>query len=492
MVGMRRCVRRRASLVVLVLVLASATPVLALDDADRLWMVGERSHADGLHLLARRVLERLIDRYPRDARVPDAVFLLGRSRLALGDLDGALEAFRRAQTYQPPMPWRLEARFWEGEALFRLKRYAEARGAYDAVLRTDAASPLAPDAAYGIAFIELETRRPERAVDAFGEFLKVWPDHALAPSVSFYLARALVEIRRYDEALPYLVRFAEKYPSHKLASDARFLLGWTRVTAGDARGGIAELRAFVAANPSHPQRAEAQRLILATLARSDDPEELTEAYRGLTAQRPSTPESLSDAASVAGRLGRRADQEAALRRLRAEFPRHALARRAALDLGLIAFAKKDWKEAASLAQAATGIDDEAVRAEAFLLAGESELKLRRYASALKAFDAVAAIQSAEPDVRFRALAGLGVAHEEQKEWRPALAAYETVADASPDETLREWARDRAAAIQARLKPPAPAAPVEAPEPKPPAEKSPAAKPPVEKPKSKPSAKAPGR
>jgi hypothetical protein len=63
---------------------------------------------------------------------------------------------------------------------------------------------------------------------------------------------------------------------------------------------------------------------------------------------------------------------------------------------------------------------------------------------------VSAVKGAEPGVRYRALAGLGLAHEEQRSWRPALAAYESVASRSPDATLRDWAKERAAAVKAQL------------------------------------------
>ena len=53
-------------------------------------------------------------------------------------------------------------------------------------------------------------------------------------------------------------------------------------------------------------------------------------------------------------------------------------------------------------------------------------------------------------MRYRALAGLGLAREEQKEWKAALTAYEAVASQSPDSTLRDWARERATAMKSQL------------------------------------------
>lgn len=65
----------------------------------------------------------------------------------------------------------------------------------------------------------------------------------------------------------------------------------------------------------------------------------------------------------------------------------------------------------------------------------------------------------EAGTRYRALAGLGLAREQLKDLRAALAAYEAVASKSPDVTLRDWARARAVAIRGRMQaPPAGAKP----------------------------------
>src|SRR5512134_1539460 len=116
---------------VAVFALIAATPAAALDEADRLFLVGRSAFTDGLYPLARTTLGRFIAEFPADPRMAEATFLLAKTRLALNETEGALNLLRRVQTIDPPPPWRMEARFWEGEALFRLKRYPDARAAYD-------------------------------------------------------------------------------------------------------------------------------------------------------------------------------------------------------------------------------------------------------------------------------------------------------------------------------------------------------------------------
>ena len=137
--------------------------------------------------------------FPGDPRMAEATFVLGKTRLALGEPQAALLLLRRVQTVDPPPPWRVDARFWEGEALFRLKNYAEARAAYDDLLRTNAASPLAADALYGMAFADVEMGQRARGADEFGEFLKTWPQHPLVPSATYNQARVLIDLKRSPE-----------------------------------------------------------------------------------------------------------------------------------------------------------------------------------------------------------------------------------------------------------------------------------------------------
>jgi len=454
---MRRVPSVPACLAVL-LVLSVVSPAAALDDADRLWLVGERAFSDGLYPVARRTLERFVSQYPKDARLPEAVLLLGKARLRAGDADGALEAFKRAQTLSPPPGRPQESRFWEAEALFRLKRFAEARGAYDAVVRTDAASPFAADAVYGRAWCDLEMKLPEPAIAGFREFLQTWPEHAQAASATLQLARILADEKKPGEAVAVLQPFAAKYPGSRLAPDAQFLLGWAKTNSGDARGGLADLRAFVSANPTHDQAPAARKIIAQAMARAGgDREEQLEAYKVLMEQEPASADALYNAVQIATRLSRPKDVDAAWKRLSADFPDHALTRRAALERANVAFKEKNWKAAAALGQQAARSDDDAVKAEALLLVGESELKQKRFAPAAKAFEAVKSVGDVDAGVRYRAMAGLGLAREEQQDWKAALAAYESVVNRSPDATLRDWARERATAMKSRLaKPGAPA------------------------------------
>src|SRR5688500_16761204 len=104
-----------------------AGPALALEESDRLWFVGQRAVADQMLPFAAHTLDAFVQNFPGDERVGPAFLTIGKTRLALDEKEAALDAFRRAQRVSPVPGVPFEARFLEGEVLFRLGRYGEAR-----------------------------------------------------------------------------------------------------------------------------------------------------------------------------------------------------------------------------------------------------------------------------------------------------------------------------------------------------------------------------
>ncbi len=447
---------RRRLIVVLTLstlLLMRAPLAIALEDSDRLWRVGTSAFDDKLYPTARRVLEEFVAKYPDDRRAGEAWLLLGKARFAQQDLAPALDAFRRVLGLKEPSGKPGEAKFWEAETLFRLKRYAEAETAYDralqVVLEKDPKLPFAADTMYGRAWAQLEQKHLEPAIKSFRDVLEAWPDSPLAPAATFALARTLVDLKRYEEALPLLSAFGTKYPKSPQEPEAQYLLGWTRLTAGQTAEAIQALRAFVTAHPTHELAETARRQLAEAVLRSGDRGELETEYRALMTAPRATPPGLYAAGQMAARLGRPEDQEAAWTRLRQEFPDDLLAQRAAFELAKSAYAAERWDDALTLAAAAAKNDE--LRADAHFLLGEAALKLKDYARALEAFKAVAALPGVDPGLRYRALAGSAVAREEQQQWREALALYEEVAQGSADAALQQWAREAVLALgKARL------------------------------------------
>jgi tetratricopeptide (TPR) repeat protein len=266
------------------------------------------------------------------------------------------------------------------------------------------------------------------------------------PDVAFALARTLVDLKQYGEAEPLLERLLADRSQATHAVEARYLLGWTRLQGGRTEEGLADLRAFVEANPTHELARPARRQIAEALLEQGDDRAMMEEYRTLLSEAPPTPEGLHEAWSIAGRLNRAPEREAAARQLQQKFPQHLLTHRVILELANAAFKDEKFDRTASLARAIAQSPDDRMRAQGFLLIGETELRRQRYPAALAAF--TTALASGDGELRARARAGSARIYEEQRKWAEALALYRDIAGDSADPALRQWAAERAAAIPA--------------------------------------------
>src|SRR5262249_54853969 len=89
------------------------------------------------------------------------------------------------------------------------------------------------------------------------------------------------------------------------------------------------------------------------------------------------------------------------------------------------------------------------RLDALLLLGESALKAGKTAEAQVAYATAAAEASADSGARFRALAGVGLVAEAQKDEAAAKQAYPEIADKADDQDLVQWATGRLQSREAR-------------------------------------------
>ena len=338
------------------------------------------------------------------------MLLLGRSRLALGEPEKALDAFRRLRAIATLPAQQLEGRFWEAESLYRLKQFAAARAAYDDVLSKDAASQLAPEALYGLGLCELELRRPEPAIKAFRDLLTSWPEHSTAASATFYLAQTLAEQQALCRGRAAADRVRHEV-SQKQARPRRAVPA--RVDAagdGRARRGCRRAQAFIAAYPGHPQAAAARRKPPRRSPRPARPPSKERAYSQLMQQPSATAESLYDAGVIAGKAGQVQDQQVAWGRLRKEYPNHPLAYQAAYDLAETAFKKKEWTRGGRAGQGGrrrvTTRASAPARSCSRASRSSSSAASRRPRSRSRQS---AHVKNVEAGDRYRALAGLGLA-----------------------------------------------------------------------------------
>jgi TolA-binding protein len=451
-------------------VLALPAPgVAARSEADRLWLVGAGAFEDGLYETAYRELGRFVQVAPSDRRRGDAALLRGKAAFSLERYAEALAEFDAAETF--PLTAAAtpgEAIFWQGEALFRLRRLEEARDRYARFLALKPASPYVPEALYARGLAELETGRADGAIDTFRDFLRDYPNHARAPTAAYSAARELIRAKRWEDALALLGTYATRYPGSPYLAETRYLLGVAQLEAGRPEG-VRALEQFVAQAPGSDLAPTARVLVAEAQAKAGRPREALEQYQALVRTAPThalAPSALYHIGELSLRLNRPADAEAAWATLRRDFPRHALAGPAGLQTARLQATRKQWEPALQVAQSVADLKGEE-RSDALLVVGQSALQLRRNAEAAQAYHTVVAEAPPASKRYFEGLAGLAASLDAATDKEGAKRAYREIIDTSQDPELVRWAKGRLAVFDAPA-PPSREAPRPKPKPKAPA------------------------
>jgi len=464
--------RRRSTLALLGVGVAGLTLLAgpgpagaARSEADRLWLVGAGALEDGLYDTAYRELGRFIQAAPRDPRRGDAGLLRGRAAFAMERYAEALAEFEAAESFPVTVSPAGEAIFWQAEALFRLRRFEDARERYTRFLALKPASPSVAEALYGRGLTELETGRTDTAADTFREFLRDYPKHARAPTAAYSAARELIRAKRWEDALALLGPYASRYPTSPYLAEARYLLGLAQLEAGRPEA-VRTLEQFIAQAPANELAPTARVLVADAQVKAGRYREALEQYQALVRTAPAhalVPRALYQIGDLAARLGRPADAEAAWTTLRRDFPQDERANSAGLAMADLHAKRKQWDRAFDVAQSVASRGG-AERSDALLVLGQSALQLRRSPEAAQAYHAV--VVEAPPGSKryFEGLAGLAVALE-VTDREGAKRAYREIVDSgqAPEVVpeLVRWARGRLQALDA----PAPT-PREAPKPRP--------------------------
>jgi TolA-binding protein len=426
----------------------------ARSEADRLWLVGAGAFEDGLYETAYHELGRFVQVAPSDRRRGDAALLRGKAAFWTERYGLALAEFETAEAFPLTIATPSEVIFWQGEALFRLRRLEEARDRYTRVLALKPASPYVPEALYGRGLVELETGRADGAIDTFRNFLREYPTHARASTAAYSAARELVRARRWDDALALLAPYAARYPGSPYLVETRYLLGVAQLEVG-RREGVRTLEQFIAQAPGSDLVPTARVLVAGAQAKAGRLREALEQYQALVRAGPShalAPEALYGIGELSLRLNRVTDAEAAWSTLRRDFPQHALVGPAGLAAARLHEQRKQWEPALQTAKSVADLKGQE-RSDALLVVGQSALQLRRNAEAAQAYHAVVVEATPASKRYFEGLAGLAVALEAATDKEGAMRAYREIVDTSQDLKLARWAKGRLGALEAPPPPP---------------------------------------
>jgi TolA-binding protein len=413
----------RVALAGLVILALPGSGAAARSEADRLWLVGAGAFDDGLYETAYRELGRFVQAAPTDPRRGDAALLRGKAAFWMERYADALAEFDAAETFAlsaPATPG--EPIFWQGEALFRLRRLEEARDRYARYLALKPGTPYVPEALYARGLAELETGRADGAIDTFRDFLRDYPSNPRAPIAAYSAARELAE--------------------------TRYLLGYAQIEAGRPEGARA-LEQFIAQAPSSELVPQARMLVAEAQVKAGRLPQALDQYQALVRAAPThalAPQALYQIGELSLRLGRATDAEAAWTTLRRDFPQTPLVGPAGLATARLHQQRKQWEPALQTAQSVADLKGDE-RSEALLIVGQSALQLRRNPEAAQAYHTVV-VEAAPGSKRyFEGLAGLAASLDAGTDREGAKRAYREIVDGSQDPDLVRWAKGRLATFE---------------------------------------------
>lgn len=202
--------------------------------------------------------------YLADARFKRGIALVGAS-----DGSGDAEAQRAVTKLneflaEHPGDQRIpEARFWLAEAYYKARLMANAKDAYQFIIRNFPASNRREEALYGLGWAQFRTRQFTESSRSFARLMREFPDSRFALDVLtregdahylnrnyraaadayrqvvrrapraeqgeyclYQLAQALRRMKKFSEAIAELRHLFTRFPRSSLAADSRYTIGW--------------------------------------------------------------------------------------------------------------------------------------------------------------------------------------------------------------------------------------------------------------------------
>ena len=434
-----------------------------------------------------------------------AWFETGRVELAAARYDRGVTAFETLEKLAPKSPLLPESKLLRAEALGRLNRRDEA----EALLGPLVASPspnLAAPAADALGVSLLARGEAEKALALFDDALKKYEKTSTAPVLAFHSGEASRRLGRIDDARSRFLKLAETFPNDPLAesavlraaelaleardfaaaresasafaarfpksvlnADAQLIEGRAALGSGEAKEAIRTLATALADAKPTPRTAQAIRYylglayradgqaekadeVLGMLAKTSDPAAVdaqflvgqghveagrfAEAIPALESYLERKPKgdvadfALSHIAHAQLELGRLDAAQATLDALTARFPKSKALPRTRLRVAESALSAKSFDRAAGLFALAAETDDPQVKARALSGLGWAKLGAGQGGESAEAF---ARLLAAAPDHALAADGALarGRALERDKQVDQAIAAYALTAKNYP-------------------------------------------------------------
>jgi TolA-binding protein len=105
-----------------------------------------------------------------------------------------------------------QAKLLKAEALYKEKDFAAAAALYASLRDSKLSAKLRAESVFKLGWCYVQTKEPDKAIDAFAYFLQAFPDHSQVPSALAQRALAYQEGKQYERARSDLEQLLTSYP----------------------------------------------------------------------------------------------------------------------------------------------------------------------------------------------------------------------------------------------------------------------------------------
>ncbi len=184
---------------------------------------------------AQEIYRQIIQKHPGREEAKDAQYqrLIGLYNANDPALRGEIDSFLKDN---PDGERADQARLLKAEALYKEKNFADAALLYASLRDSKLSAKLRAEAAFKLGWCYVQTKQPEKVVDALAYFLQAFPDNPQIPSALAQRALAYQDAKQYERARSDLEQLLTSFPKAREREAAlqqkALILGQTDNTKG--------------------------------------------------------------------------------------------------------------------------------------------------------------------------------------------------------------------------------------------------------------------
>jgi len=165
---------------------------------------------------ARRLLQELIERFPKSASIDQYLYQVGRSYVLDEDYRTAIKSYETAYRHSPSEAWGVRSKYLVANTALRINDFELAKTTYEYVIKEHPTNRYAVDARYNLADTYRWLGDLEAAEDSAKDGLKA-VSAVDKRRFYYFLSRLYLEEKRFQESLTQLARL-ERFSSRHLPS----------------------------------------------------------------------------------------------------------------------------------------------------------------------------------------------------------------------------------------------------------------------------------